>query len=420
MIGLWFLIPEFLRLGAWDLLRGCFRGGPLELNARLALQLVNESVLCSSTRQSRSLNQRGWEVANGLPFLASDEAVHHLLSPISVEELLQLQVALGKIRRSLGHFDFNTLIIDPHRIHSHSKRQMVYRQKDRRASAQKSTSTFFCFSANTQQPLCVLYGTGGRTVTQATRELLELTSQIIPATNPANRPLVLADSEHYTAALLDWCPQNGFDLLFPLPQTQRVRQAIEAIDPTCFHRHWAGYATAYAPFSLQAQKDSTFPMFVQRKGERPQEYDYRAFLSTREQDHLQTLTEEYPKRWHAEEFFRHYQEFGWQRAGTMNLNIRFARMSLALLAQAASYMFRQKLPDTYQQWNATHMAEDFFKAIDGDVRVKGDTIVITCYNAPNSQKLIREYSNLPEKLQKENVDPRIPWLFDYKLDFQFK
>ena len=41
------------------------------------------------------------------------------------------------------------------------------------------------------------------------------------------------------------------------------------------------------------------------------------------------------------------------------------------------------------------------------------------YNAPNSDRLAAYYKDLPEKLEKEGIDPRVPWLYNYKLDFRF-
>ena len=58
--------------------------------------------------------------------------------------------------------------------------------------------------------------------------------------------------------------------------------------------------------------------------------------------------------------------------------------------------------------------------VDGDIRVWDDTIIVTLYNAPNVDVLRRHYEDLPQKLVSEHVDPRIPWLFNYKLDFRFK
>ena len=44
------------------------------------LQLIHEAALCSTgVRQQRVLSQRGFELANGLPFVASDVAIHALL-----------------------------------------------------------------------------------------------------------------------------------------------------------------------------------------------------------------------------------------------------------------------------------------------------------------------------------------------------
>ena len=58
--------------------------------------------------------------------------------------------------------------------------------------------------------------------------------------------------------------------------------------------------------------------------------------------------------------------------------------------------------------------------LEGDIRVEEDTIVVTYYNAPNAELLRQHYENLPSKLQKEGIDPAIPWLYGFKLDFRFK
>src|SRR5438309_1085680 len=81
LLGLWLLAPEHLRLGTWDLLRTW--SGDLNHDAlapRLALHLVHEAALCRpSLRYHRSLRHKGFELANGLPFLPTDIAIHELL-----------------------------------------------------------------------------------------------------------------------------------------------------------------------------------------------------------------------------------------------------------------------------------------------------------------------------------------------------
>ena len=58
--------------------------------------------------------------------------------------------------------------------------------------------------------------------------------------------------------------------------------------------------------------------------------------------------------------------------------------------------------------------------MEGDVRVKDDKIIITYYRDHEALNLKSKYGNISERLVSEGVDPRIPWLYDYKLDFQFK
>ena len=80
LAGVWLLVPELLRLGAWDLVCGWTGQSPDRVGPRLALQLIHEASLCrTGLRHRRTLNQRIFELANGLPFLASDMAVHELL-----------------------------------------------------------------------------------------------------------------------------------------------------------------------------------------------------------------------------------------------------------------------------------------------------------------------------------------------------
>jgi len=52
--------------------------------------------------------------------------------------------------------------------------------------------------------------------------------------------------------------------------------------------------------------------------------------------------------------------------------------------------------------------------------VTDDTIVVTYDNAPDAERLRAHYEDLPGKLQRENVNPHIPWLYNYKLDFRFR
>ena len=135
---------------------------------------------------------------------------------------------------------------------------------------------------------------------------------------------------------------------------------------------------------------------------------------------MPALTRDFPDRWHIEEFFKFNQALGWDRSGSLNLNIRYGQMTLALVAQALLHQLRQRLGMPFAQWDAKHFAEELFGGLEGDVRVHDDTVLVTYYNAPNVEQLRKHYENLPAKLAAEGISPQIPWLYGFKLDFRFR
>ena len=420
MAGLWLLVPEHLRLGTWDLLRSWTRQPTERIEPRLALQLVHEAVLCSNgLREGRALTICGFETLNGLPFLANDTTVHGLLDGHTVAQAEELQVRLGKLRRVSGHYTGKLLLIDPHRPPSYSQRHMRLRQKDRGSKPIKAAQTFFCLDGDSTQPVCFTSASPAQTVSQATPELLRMAGDIL-APLPS-MPLLAADTEHFAVALLDHIrTQTPFDLITPMPNRQSYQKQWRQIPKEKFTRQWAGYATAVLPYPLHHSLAGPYYQFVQRQGERPEDWQFNAFLSTTDRDPVDALARDYPQRWHIEEFFNFEQSLGWKRAGTMNLNIRYGQMTMALLAQTVIHQFRKRLGEPYATWDAKHLASDIFRGLSGDIRVADDTIVVTYYNAPNRELLREQYEDLPSKLKAEGVDPGIPWLYGFQLDFRFK
>lgn len=358
LVGLWLLIPEHLRLGTWDLLRSWSGSAPDALEPRLALQVVHESALCTcNLRTGRTLSQKGFELANGLPFVAADQAIHDLFAAHTAAQAQTLQISLGKLRRASGHFTGKVLAIDPHRLRSYSKRQMCRTQP---SGDSKPIKMFF-----------------------------------------------------------DPAAHHGFDVLAPMTRTRHQQARWRALPEEKFQRHWAGYATAKQPYVFGPDQQKCFEL-IQRSGERPQEYEFKGYLCNADRSEMETMAVEFPKRWHIEEFFKFNQALGWQRAGTLNLNIRYGQMTMALIAQAVIHQFRQRIGSPFDCWDAAHLGKNLFAGLDGDIRVQNDTIVVTYYNAPNVETLRAHYEDLPTKLQAEKIDPHIPWLYNFKLDFRFK
>lgn len=414
-MGLWLLVPEYLRLGAWDLLQGVFGGGPHPLSPQLALQMVNESALCVNRVRARgSLCNQGFSLANGLSFLASDESIHHILDSHSMQEYEQMQEVLLRLRRLNGHYRDSSpiLALDPHRIPSATKRAMPKKKKRPSEPSKKMLQTFFCNDVISGQPLGFTMASTGKTCSKATLDLIRLIERA-----GINEGLVLADKEHFTQTISDYFHHHPtLDMLIPAPNIQSVTGNFGQID---YQPLWAGYAIGETTFSYHGSP-LEYRLIVQREGEIPEQYSYKAFISTSREDAQTLLTEIFDKRWGIEEFFNFEGDMGWNRASTFNLNVRYGKQSLALLAQAAAHQLKSRLPRPYRQWSAPTLAEKVLTNMEGDIRVKDDKIIITYYKDHEPLGLRDSYSDISSRLEKEGVSPKIPWLFDYRLEFRFK
>ena len=177
-------------------------------------------------------------------------------------------------------------------------------------------------------------------------------------------------NRYFTVELLDKVKsQTNFDLLVPMPDQPSRRKKLQELPPETFRPRWAGYATAKLAYTPRNSQAGPFYQYIQREGERPEEYHFKAFLSTTDRDEVETLTGDFPKRWHVEEFFNAHQALGWDRAGTCNLNIRYGQMTMALIAQAAIDGLRKRLAPPAASWDAEHLAKAYFAGLEGDVRV---------------------------------------------------
>ena len=412
MVGLWFLIAEHLRLGSWDLIKDYTGGDDASLAPRIAMQMVSEASLCKQrVRKKNYLGHQGFELLNGLGFILTDEQVYELLSSHTVLQAQSLQEALMLARFNNGHYQGNTIAIDPHRIISSTRRVMPKKKKQPGEPSKKMLQTFFALDTKTGQPIGSGAGSSGVNTTKATIDLLKMVEKV------NQKALILADKEHFTKDLAQYIKQHTqFDFLIPAPSTQRIQKIGRSL---AFQPLWAGYAVGETSFQFVGDKQE-YRLLVQREGEVNTQYNYMSFITTSNQPSVDLLSEKYPQRWSIEDFFNFDGAMGFDRASTFNLNIRYGKMSLAMIAQAATYQFRQKLPKPYNRWNAVHLADAVFSKIDGAISVKDDTIYVTCYNVPGELNLHHHFQNLPQKLISEGIDPRIPWLYNYKLDFKFK
>ena len=212
--------------------------------------------------RDRTLTHRGgFELAAGLPFVASDTTIHHLLAEHTVADSVALQVMLAKLRRAGGDFRGKVLAVDPHRMRSYSKRRMRRHAHNSAEKPVKAAQTFWLLDGDTKQPVCFTTATSSRTVTQAMPSLLDMAEKIFAA---AQEPvLLLADTEHHSAELLHHVASRpGFEILLPMASTQSLLRQLQSIPENAFRRRWAGFATTKRPHQMTRGPAEPFHQFV--------------------------------------------------------------------------------------------------------------------------------------------------------------
>jgi len=412
MMGLWLLIPEHLKLGTWDMLKHYSNTQcDNDLEPRFAMQMVHEAALCvQGIRAQRNIAHQGFDILNGLPEIISDNQSHYYLNDKTIHDSQQLQIMLGQLRAASDHFPSKIISIDPHRILTATQRIMPKKKKRPNQPSEKMLQTYFALDPISGQPIASTIGSTGKKTSHATIELLQLIQQI-----QNDDKLILADAEHFTINIVDYIKnQTTYDFLSPTPVTAKITKLMSGLDYT---PQWAGFATAITEYQFKQSKEK-YHLLVQRTGEA--NYQYKPFITSNPDHVLQKLSEYYPLRWSIEEFFNFEGSMGWKRASTLNLNIRYGKQSLALIAQALVSQFREKLPKAYINWTAQSIADKVFSRFDADIKVKKNTIFVTYYGIPEEYGFKNHYSNMPQKLENENIDPRIPWLYDFKVDYIFK
>lgn len=410
--GLWLIIPEMLRLGIWDILKAWTGQDDTALEPKIALQMINESALCiNRVRRQNSLGHQGFQLVNGMGRLVTDQQAHLLMNQHTIEQTQQMLINLGIQRQLNDHYKGELIAIDPHRIVSSSKRIMAKKKKVSDAPSKKMIQTFFAVSAFTGQPIMATMASTGMPTSRSTLSLLNSIGNII-----TSESLLMADKEHFTYDLFKETLQKAkLDLLAPALNTKRILSQIKTL---AYKTLWAGFALAETSFNFDGHSEQ-FRLIAQRTGERKEDFKYNAFITTSNKCAKTLVCNDYDKRWSVEEFFRFENEMGLNRASTLNLNIRYTRLAFSMMAQAATYQLRNKLKGEYNNWNAQHLAREILAWTDGDIRVKGDTIIVTIYN-PHKHIDMNKYINMPRILENEGINPRIPWLYGFKLDFRFK
>jgi hypothetical protein len=412
-IGGFFFIPYLLQLKAYDLLRAM---GPPKLEGipkeSLALGILFESIFgyTAGIRAIDSVSKIDFGLLAGLSFLPSVSTQYRFLQGISVKEALTLQVGLGKRLVELGQVMPGLPInVDGHSVKTYSRKEMKLSFLTKEERYGKAIRTFYAQDQQSKKPLIAMAAYSGTTVAQITHKLTELTKDIL-----GREFLMVADKEWYCGRLIQELHKHyRISVLVPAKRSPKRLEEFAAVPLEQYDQTVLGnIATLYT-----TMKDFNGPlrMFLKKQPDDK----YFALITPAVEMTADLALPTYTKRWRIESFFDENHFLGVDQLPSLNLNAIQTMLSLRLLAFQVLDNFRHDLGPEHCHKTPELIHRDFVDGVQGRVQLHDDVIIVSVYGFEHQSAVAAIFSNLDAKLIAANVDPRIPWLGNCRLQFKF-
>ena len=411
--GDFFLIPYLLQLSAHDLVASM---GPEKTHGipkeSLALGVVFESIFgyTPGIRSVDSVSRVDFGLLAGLPFLPSASTQYRYLQSISTEQALEFQVRLGRRLVELQHIEPGLPVnLDAHNIKTYSRKAMKLSFITKEGRYGKAIRTFYTQDQKSKKPLMALVAYSGTSVSQATGNLMGLTKSIL-----GQDFLVVADKEWYCGKLIrELHKRHGIKVLVPAKNTEKRVQEFQSVPLQKYKKSlWGNIATIYTDMT---DFDGPLLMFLKKR----QDGKYFALLTSEIDMPSDTAMPTYRKRWRIENFFKDNGFLGINRLPSLNLNTIQSMLSLRLLAFQALDNFRHDLGPRYQHKTPELIYREFIDGVQGRVQLRGNAITVSIYGFEHQGAAASILTDLPAQLSHVNIDPRIPWLGNRRLQFEF-
>ena len=412
-VGGFFFIPYLLQLNIFDLFEKMgkpkLEGVP---NENLAIGFVFESLFgyTKGIRSIDSVSRADFALLAGLPFLPSPATQYRYLQSVSCKSALDFQVALGKKLVALGQITPGPPInIDGHNVPTYSRKEMKQSYLTKEGRYGKAIRCFYTQDQTSKKPLIAMATYSGTSVAQATDEIAVRTRDILDG-----RYMLVADKEWYIGRLIqELHEQYGISILVPVKKSSSRVAEFESISFDKYHT--SEFGTIAAVYTTMKDFKGPLQMFLKRQP------DGKMFgLITPEQTlESESAMPTYTKRWRIEGFFNENDFLGINRLPSLNLNAIQTMLCFRLVAYHVMDNLRNGLGEDYASKTPESIYREFISGVQGRIELKSDTIVVHVYNFKHEHAIASIMSNLEVKLEKANVNPRIPWLGNRRLAFRF-
>lgn len=381
---------------------------------KLSLAIINHTLFRGKRLfhlQNYSKNDVGMAVLSGLAQLPEDSVGHDFLNTISMSDSDKFWKGCAQKFVETGLIIGKRVILDKKFIAFWGKEKMRKDQHGTRHQQMKGVGLYVTYDLDGKSCVYKMEEYPGGSRTDAGMSMIKETHKILGG----KLERMIFDKFFSIGNLLDYLNRTiGIKFVTVIILRKKRIKEMADIPVEQFRRMADGREITFVQTKY---KDYEGPIRLvvihfQEEGEDK----YYGYLTNDEEKGEEELLYEYNSRQNIENFIDELNFLNIERLPGMDLNKVSAMSSLKMVAFNILSSLRRDLKSNME------VEGIYSKVLDNVARVsvKGNRIIAKFYRHKMGDKIVPLFMNLTEKLEKKNIDPRIPWLNNRTLEFEFK
>lgn len=359
------------------------------------------------------LKDEGVAMASGLPIKPHQSHLHRFLEEVRFSDVDRFIRSIGKRQYEIGQIDGSLVSSDSHLI-TYQWKIDIQKDKDSKTEfPKKAIKVHAVFDQRYRNPIYLTVAYPGKKATEIGQHLMGSTREIIP-----DKEIIFTMDKWFSVGeLLEHIHQGNQKFITLIKRHKNRIQEMERIPIEEFRMLTTKMGITSIKVRLRNyNRDARLVVTEDLIDGIRTLYGY---LTNDEDTEEEKIREMYSERWGIEFWFDEGKFLGMDKLPGIKLNEVAMHLATKLVAYDAMSAFRANVGGEYLDHNLATIYEKFFN-VQALVKLRGDRIRVTIYGHPREDEIAPMYHKLEEKLKSKGVNPKVSWLNNHSLDFQFK
>ena len=360
-----------------------------------------------------NLSDPGIATAGGLPINPDQSQLHRFLKKARTENADYMIKAIGKRQYEIGQIDGDIVSFDSHLIRYNGKIDVQKDIDGKTRLPHKAVKVHAVLDQTYRNPIYIMARYPGKTAVEIGDLLTEATLDIIP-----KQPVTFTMDKWFNVGeLLKRISLKGQKFVTLLRRHQNRIEQMERIPLQSFRRLTETLGVTSIKVTIRNYPEAVRLIVVDEIIDHVR--TLYGYLTNDDEQTEEDTIQNYSNRWGIEFWFAEEKFLGFDDVPGIDLNEVTMHLAIRLIANNLISAFRSNLGGQYIPMNAETICDKFFKE-QALIRLRNNQITVTMFAHPEQKALEPLYYNLNSKLKRKGIEPKVPWLNNHFLKFEFK